>query len=134
MRIPAIGQALAREGLAEPRSLSLGQLFGRDSIGMSQEDRNTRVRLVRQIAVPVALGLLATCENPDLRGANFSCSLGDFFEPDPVADAAAAESGTDASAQAVAGFLARQCLPRARNRPPCAMWRPWCARILHPEL
>ena len=99
--IPAIGQALAREGLAEPRSL-LGQLFGRDSIGMSQEDRNTRVRLVRQIAVPVALGLLATCENPDLRGASFSCSLGDFFEPDPVADAAAAE-GSPAQTMEAAG-------------------------------
>ncbi len=82
--IPAIGDALARQGLREPRGL-LGQLFGRDAIGMSQEERNTRVRLARQIAVPVALGLLAVCENPDMRDAGYSCVLGDFFEPDPLA-------------------------------------------------
>ncbi len=97
--IPAIGQALAREGLAEPRSL-LGQLFGRDSIGMSQEDRNTRLRLVRQIAVPVALGLLATCENPDLRGSVFNCTLGDFFEPDPVGSGETADAAADTAADA----------------------------------
>ena len=84
--IPAIGDALAAQGLSEPRGL-LGQLFGRDAIGMSQEERNTRVRLVRQIAVPVALGLLAACENPDMRDAGYSCVLGDFFEPDPLAPA-----------------------------------------------
>ena len=100
--IPAIGQALIQAGLTEPRAL-LGQLFGRDSIGMSQEDRNTRVRLVRQIAVPVALGLLGTCENPELRGANFRCTLSDFFEADPVAaadltDAPLAEDTEEATA------------------------------------
>ena len=84
--IPAIGDALAAQGLSEPRGL-LGQLFGRDAIGMSQEERNTRVRLVRQIAVPVALGLLAACENPDMRDAGYSCVLGDFFESDPLAPA-----------------------------------------------
>ena len=109
--IPAIGQALAREGLAEPRSL-LGQLFGRDSIGMSQEDRNTRVRLVRQIAVPVALGLLSTCENPDLRGTSFNCTLGDFFEPDPVTAAITKESSKDTQAEDKAGFRPATLAPR----------------------
>ena len=94
--IPAIGEALVKQGLAEPRGL-LGQLFGRDAIGMSQEERNTRVRLVRQIAVPIALGLLAACENPDMRDDSYSCVLGGFFEPDPLAQAATGEQ-TAASA------------------------------------
>lgn len=87
--IPAIAEALTRQGLTEPRAL-LAQLFGRDSIGMSQEERNTRVRLVRQIAVPVALGLLAACENEDEPERNYTCRLADFFEPDPVALSTAA--------------------------------------------
>lgn len=87
--IPAIAEALTSLGLAEPRAL-LAQLFGRDSIGMSQEERNTRVRLVRQIAVPVALGLLAACESDDEPERNYTCRLADFFEPDPVALSTAA--------------------------------------------
>ena len=79
---------------------------------MSQEDRNTRVRLVRQIAVPVALGLLGTCENPDLRGANFNCALRDFFEPDPLADAAAAEAAAEPVREAAAGFSPVALAPR----------------------
>ncbi|MDO5484551.1 MAG: virulence factor SrfB, partial [Desulfovibrionaceae bacterium] len=81
--IPAISEALVKQGLAEPRAL-LGQLFGRDAIGMSQEERNTRVRLVRQIAVPVALGLLAACEAPDQQEVSRTCRLADFFEPAPL--------------------------------------------------
>ena len=104
--IPAIGKALEAQGLAEPRAL-LGQLFGRDAIGMSQEERNTRVRLVRQIAVPVALGLLAACENPDLDGLNQTCPLERFFEADPRRNLAAGaddppapgQNGTDANAK-----------------------------------
>lgn len=81
--IPAIGEHLARLGIAEPR-LVLQQFFGRDMIGMSQEDRNTRVRLVRQVAVPVALGLLSACET-ESRGRNgIDLLLGDFFQPDPL--------------------------------------------------
>ncbi|MDD4701823.1 MAG: virulence factor SrfB, partial [Desulfovibrio sp.] len=111
--IPAIGQALLQQGLAEPRAL-LGQLFGRDSIGMSQEDRNTRVRLVRQIAVPVALGLLAACENPDMRHANYTCALRDFFEPDPLG---AADDGQDAgkSAAETTGFEPASLAPRPQS-------------------
>ena len=77
--IPAVRQALTAQGLAEPTAL-LAQLFGRDAIGISQEDRNTRMRLVRQIAVPVALGLLATCESTEDRGMVQTCSLRDFFQ------------------------------------------------------
>ncbi|WP_297669630.1 virulence factor SrfB [uncultured Desulfovibrio sp.] len=109
--IPAIGNALAAQGLAEPRAL-LGQLFGRDAIGMSQEDRNTRVRLVRQIAVPVALGLLSTCENPDLRSLNARCRLRDFFEPDPLeADAAAKEAAAKETEEGT-GFAPASLAPR----------------------
>ena len=82
--IPAIGEALVKQGLAEPRAL-LGQWFGRDFIGMSQEERNIRMRLVRQIAVPVALGLLAACEDSSLDDVTHVCRLGDFFEASPLA-------------------------------------------------
>jgi hypothetical protein len=95
--IPAIGKALEAHGLTDPRAL-LGQLFGRDAIGMSQEDRNTRVRLVRQIAVPVALGLLAACENPDLSGLNLTCPLERFFEPVPPETTRDAKAGANGQA------------------------------------
>jgi hypothetical protein len=100
--IPAIGQALISQGLAQPRAL-LGQLFGRDAIGMSQEDRNTRIRLVREIAVPVALGLLSTCEDPQLRSLNQYCKLRDFFEPHPMEDAQI-QSGDEEKANEETGF------------------------------
>ena len=76
--IPAVKDALTAHGLSEPAAL-LAQLFGRDAIGISQEDRNTRMRLVRQIAVPVALGLLATCESTEEGGTVRTCTLRDFF-------------------------------------------------------
>ena len=76
--IPAVKDALTARGLSEPAAL-LAQLFGRDAIGISQEDRNTRMRLVRQIAVPVALGLLATCESTEEGGTVRTCTLRDFF-------------------------------------------------------
>lgn len=145
--IPAIAEALTRQGLTEPRAL-LAQLFGRDSIGMSQEERNTRVRLVRQIAVPVALGLLAACENEDEPERNYTCRLADFFEPDPVALSTAAILRSPVAALPSAAN-ADEALPpstetsntaneqttamtppkrrRARNRPPCTRWKLWCA-------
>jgi len=114
--IPAISEALVRHGLTEPRSL-LAQLFGRDAIGMSQEERNTRVRMVRQIAVPVALGLLAACENADMPAMAQTCRLGDFFEAPPLA-AEPEEHATDdtkaipASAGSAPGFVPAVRAPR----------------------
>lgn len=100
--IPAVSDALQARGVQEPRLL-LAQLFGRDTIGMSQEQRNTRIRLVRQVALPVALGLLRVCEQDSDVHLDQTCTLGDFFEP-AVGDAPAngrtgeeeapAESGT----------------------------------------
>lgn len=83
--MPAVVEALAHQGLTESSAL-MSRLFGRDAIGMSQEERNTRIHLVRQIAAPVALGLLAACENPDMRDADRMCSFKDFFEADPIKD------------------------------------------------
>lgn len=92
--IPAISDALVRQGLPEPRPL-IAQLFGRDAIGISQEDRNTRIRLVRQIAVPVALGLLASCESIHERDVVHTCTLRDFFlhapQPAGAVDARSAD-------------------------------------------
>lgn len=91
--IPALGAAFQAAGVSEPRAL-LGQLFGRDAIGVSQEQRNLRGRFVRQVAVPVALGMLGVCEalyqasaDASALGENagpFTCRLADFFEPDPA--------------------------------------------------
>ena len=83
--IPAVKDALTARGLSEPAAL-LAQLFGRDAIGISQEDRNTRMRLVRQIAVPVALGLLATCESTEEGNRVQTCTLRDFFHSPTAAD------------------------------------------------
>lgn len=90
--LPALGEAFTAAGAPEPRAL-LARLFGRDAIGMSQEARNLRVRFVRQVAVPVALGMLAVCEGlgrddmaaGGLSGGSgaFTCRLDDFFEPSP---------------------------------------------------
>ena len=55
---------------------------------MSQEQRNTRIRLVRQVALPVALGLLRVCEQDSDVHLDQTCTLGDFFEP-AVGDAPA---------------------------------------------
>lgn len=116
--IPAIGQALAQQGLSEPRSL-LGQLFGRDSIGMSQEERNIRARLVRQIAVPVALGLLAACESPEDEQTAHYRTLGDFFEPDPLDPAASAQKQNPIPDPDSAGdaFDAQSAVPRPGRAP-----------------
>lgn len=104
---PALRDALVAAGLRDP-SLLLGQLFGDDVIGMSQNLRNVRIRFVRQIAVPVALGVLNVCENldqilrdggrdqgqeqgqsqgsrwqTDAAGSHaFTCCLRDFFTPE----------------------------------------------------
>ena len=67
--------ALQARGVQEPRLL-LAQLFGRDTIGMSQEQRNTRIRLVRQVALPVALGLLRVCEQDSDVHLDQTCTLG----------------------------------------------------------
>lgn len=95
---PALRDALVGAGLRDPRQL-LGQLFGDDVIGMSQDLRNTRIRFVRQVAVPVALGMLGVCEVLDQQNMDnhtllqegqsgsgaFSCCLRDFFAPLPDA-------------------------------------------------
>lgn len=109
--IPAISQALVSHGLAEPRSL-LGQMFGRDSIGMSQEDRNTRIRLVRQIAAPVALGLLSACEDPRLRSGSRLCTLRDFFEPDPAEATRGQASDAEGGNGEENGFFPAKPAPR----------------------
>lgn len=94
--LPALRDAFIAAGVHDP-ALLLGQLFGTDVIGMSQELRNMRIRFVRQIGVPVALGMLSVCEilaqqerdsespwqdNP-LASNAFTCRLRDFFSPDP---------------------------------------------------
>ncbi len=83
--IPCLTEAFSKAGVVEPRTL-IGQLFGRDAIGISQDQRNLRARFVRQVAVPVALGMLGLCEilyqnNTEIQENHppFTCKFGDFF-------------------------------------------------------
>lgn len=121
---PALRDALTAAGLRDP-GLLLGQLFGDDVIGMSQDLRNLRIRFVRQVAVPVALGMLNVCENLDqleydqgsqwqegTAGSHaFTCTLRDFFSPDP-----AALTVQQASALPVSIAPSIRRAPRPQNR------------------
>ncbi len=84
--IQDLTRALSAAGINQPRSI-IEQLVGRDAIGISKEARNLRARFVRQVAVPLALGMLSLCEllnhtdNPKSFNPSsvFTCRIGDFF-------------------------------------------------------
>ncbi len=83
--IPCLMDAFTAAGMPETRTV-MGLLFGRDAIGISQDQRNLRARFVRQVAVPVATGMLALCEllyqnttEIQENHAPFTCKLSDFF-------------------------------------------------------
>ncbi len=90
--IPNLIEAFRKVGIADSRAL-VGQLFGRDISGDSQERRNLRARLVRQVTVPIALGMLGLCEMLYQRSieakaiqkpyTSFTCRLRDFFKKPP---------------------------------------------------
>lgn len=80
----ALGKELSARGLANPH-LFLAQLFGRNVIDSSQENRNLRARFAQQVTGPVALGLLAAYENtPPRQGGPASYSFGQFFSQSPA--------------------------------------------------
>lgn len=120
---PALRDALVAAGLRDP-GLLLGQLFGDDVIGMSQNLRNLRIRFVRQVAVPVALGMLNVCENlgqlqhdqgnqwqegtTGTTGSRaFTCCLRDFFIPAPP------DPATSTDPASLLNNLASKALPAA---------------------
>ncbi len=83
--IPCLTDAFSKAGIREPRTL-IGQLFGRNAIGVSQEQRNLRARFVRQVTVPIAVGMLSICEllyqnTTEIQESHppFTCRFGDFF-------------------------------------------------------
>lgn len=78
--LPALGEAMARAGIKDTRA-ALAHLFGRDVMDRSQESRNLRIQFIRQVAVPVALCILAIYEQADLRTGtgSMSCSFRDCF-------------------------------------------------------
>ncbi len=83
--IPCLTDAFTQAGVTETRTL-IGLLFGRDAIGVSQKQRNLRARFVRQVAVPIAVGMLALCEllyqnttEIQENHAPFTCHFRDFF-------------------------------------------------------
>jgi hypothetical protein len=77
--VEAVDKALKERGMAHPEGLIV-QLFGRDASGMSQEQRVLRGKLARQVAAPVALGMLAASET-DAEEMGGTFKLGDFFLP-----------------------------------------------------
>ncbi len=84
--VPCLMEAFNKAGIAETRTL-IGLLFGRDAIGISQKQRNLRARFVRQVAVPIAVGMLALCEllyqnttEIQENHAPFTCRFSDFFQ------------------------------------------------------
>jgi hypothetical protein len=78
--LQALHDELARCGVRDPRTL-LRRLFGKETIGASQEERNLRSRFIRQAAIPVALAMLAACElrERSMPQDKRSCVFGDFF-------------------------------------------------------
>ncbi|MEG2004490.1 MAG: virulence factor SrfB, partial [Bilophila sp.] len=78
--LPAIGEAAVRHGVRDARAF-LAQLFGRDVMDNSQENRNRRAQFARQVAVPVALALLSVYEQADLLSGSgaFTCTFRDMF-------------------------------------------------------
>ncbi len=78
--LSAIGEAIVAAGAPDSRAI-LAQLFGRDVMDSSQENRNRRAQFSRQIARPAALALLSLYEKANLiTGAGvFTCRLGEFF-------------------------------------------------------
>ena len=78
--LAAIGAAMADAGIPDT-TRALGELFGRDVIDSSEESRNQRTQFVRQVAVPIALTLLAAYETCDLTAGSgrISARIGDCF-------------------------------------------------------
>lgn len=88
----ALGDAMAASGIRDTRA-ALAHLFGRDVMDRSQQSRNRRIQFVRQIAVPIALCILAVYEKADLRRGteSMNCLFRDCFHI-PAAPAAASPS------------------------------------------
>ena len=78
--LEALGDAMVAAGLRDARS-ALAHLFGRDMMDSSQESKNQRIQFVRQVATPVALGMLEAYEQADLKTGSgaLNCTLRDFF-------------------------------------------------------
>ncbi len=81
--LAAIAEAARSLGLQDPSPL-LAQLFGRDIMDSTQSSRTKRGQFIRQVAVPVALGILRLYEEADLRagGGGLTRTFGDFFTPE----------------------------------------------------
>lgn len=78
--LPAIAKAIAQNGIADTRK-TMGQLFGRDVIGRTQESRVIRGQFARQICVPLAIEMMRIYENAELMTGSEACSrtLESFF-------------------------------------------------------
>lgn len=92
--LPAIAEAAVSLGVPDGRSL-LARLFGRDVMDNAQENRNRRAQFIRQVAVPVALSLLAAYEKADLLsgGGVEHGVFGDFFRSPALSGGSAAGIG-----------------------------------------
>ena len=82
--IGALRNSLQSLGVHDARNILSG-LF-KDSPGQTQQDRMLRGQWMRQLAMPVGLGILAAYEKAALEAgsATFSCKIGDFLSAPPA--------------------------------------------------
>ena len=75
-------RAATAAGARDAKSV-LTRLIGGDYGAQSERDRTMRNSFIRQVAVPVGLGILARCEQADLRRGNTveAVSFEEFFTP-----------------------------------------------------
>ena len=96
----------------EARNATLA-LFGRYTQAKSEGMRTLQGQFVRQVAVPVALGILQACEGLDQDDMRtFTCTFGDFFQkPGQPQD----PKGARSARQAKPGTLTAQAAQAARD-------------------
>lgn len=77
----ALAEAMAQAGVKNT-GMALPNLFGREVMDRTQESRNLRGQFIRQVAVPVALCILALYEQADLKSGSgiINCRIRDCFQ------------------------------------------------------
>ena len=110
----ALAEAMAQAGVKNT-GMALPNLFGREVMDRTQESRNLRGQFIRQVAVPVALCILALYEQADLKSGSgiITCRIRDCFQF-PLANG---ENGDEGAMEGEAQALELPC-PRhpAPNR------------------
>jgi hypothetical protein len=83
--LTCIGRHLRACGAVEPEVL-IGRMFGADVAGMHEPQRHRRRQFIIEVAAPIAIRILALCEEVEVFGRpqRLSKPLRDFFQPDTM--------------------------------------------------